>query len=75
MNYQTWKLVIPPDYKPNEKECEACEGIGHTNESYCCGAEIDSDILICHDCKDHSDFAECEECNGLGVIITNDLKK
>ena len=34
--------------------------------SYCCSASIDSDILICTDCKDHSETAldsYCEEAD------------
>lgn len=46
--------------------CEDCEGKGHTGVSACCGADIDEDHLICHDCKEHSEFEECERCDGDG---------
>jgi hypothetical protein len=38
----------------NYKQCD-CETV-----SNCCGASIDTDILICYECKEHSDIAECE---------------
>lgn len=72
MGYDDYKLATPPDHEPNEKECDECEGRGYHDESYCCGASIDHDTLICHECNDHSDFMECDECKGTGIII-NDL--
>ena len=36
------------------KQCD-CETV-----SNCCGASIDTDILICYECKEHCDIAECE---------------
>tara|TARA_R110000851_G_scaffold215339_1_gene368124 strand:- start:868 stop:1161 length:294 start_codon:yes stop_codon:yes gene_type:complete len=44
--------------------CEEC--IDELDEmskySYCCSASIDSDILICTDCKDHSETALDSYC-------------
>jgi len=55
---------------PEEERCPECEGeAGQVSE--CCGAAIDSDILICSDCKDHSEIEVCETCNGEGIITTN----
>lgn len=50
------------------KDCPECEG-DMEPMSACCGASIDTDILICRDCKEHSELAVCETCNGLGKII------
>lgn len=50
----------------NEPECTTCEGTGKTNVSDCCGAMMDSDILICSDCKEHADCEDCEDCKGTG---------
>lgn len=36
--------------------------------SACCGASIDTDILICSDCKEHSEIAVCETCEGRGTV-------
>ncbi len=35
-------------------------------ESNCCGAFIDSDIDLCHDCKEHADTrcTDCDESEG-----------
>ena len=49
-------------------ECKECNGTGFGEYSYCCGAELNDDMMICHECKDHSDYDECGECNGKGVI-------
>ena len=72
MNLDNYKLATPPEYDSNDKECDDCEGKGHLDISYCCGGLIDSDHLICHTCRDHSDFEECETCSGKGTI-SNDL--
>lgn len=56
-----------PINPPEPIECDACEGKGYHDESECCGAYIDEDMKICHSCKEHSDFMECEECNGTGT--------
>ena len=47
--------------------CPDCEG-DFEQVSECCGARMDSDIMICSDCKEHSDFAVCETCGGDGKI-------
>jgi|LakMenEpi03Aug12_release.lakeMendotaPanAssembly.Ray.scaffolds.fasta_scaffold1048961_1 hypothetical protein len=53
--------------KENKKICPDCEG-SEDIVSDCCGASIDSDMLICYECKEHSDIAVCETCDGEGVI-------
>lgn len=62
------------DYKKTQtKDCPDCDGVGHFKDaSECCGADIDEDILICHACKEHSGFAECENCNGKGFLDMTD---
>ena len=52
------------------KECKQCEGTGKVQESPCCGAGYDDDIMICYDCNEHigEDDLECEECKGKGTI-------
>lgn len=55
------------EMKNPKKECPDCGG-EMEQVSECCGASIDSDILICSDCKEHSDIAVCETCNGEGVV-------
>ena len=33
--------------------------------SNCCGAGVNPDILICHDCQDHCSVVSwCDKCNG-----------
>ena len=56
------------DLHTEDKFCIPCDGMGYYLVSDCCGAEIDSDILICHECKEHSDFAECENCESQGLV-------
>ena len=34
-------------------------------ESNCCGASVDTDILICGDCKEHCDAIDVERYNEL----------
>jgi hypothetical protein len=43
------------------KKCD-CETV-----SNCCGARMNTDMLICYDCKDHCDIQECE-CEVLDNI-------
>lgn len=58
---------LQPKDAPEMKVCPDCNG-NMEELSACCGAPIDSDILICSDCKDHSDIVQCETCNGTGEI-------
>jgi len=53
--------------EPRMKECPECGG-QQEKLSECCGAKIDSDVLICSDCKDHSSIYVCEECSGEGEV-------
>lgn len=55
---------------PDLVTCPDCEG-DFPRLSSCCGASMDSDIMICSDCKEHSDFGECETCEGKGTISKN----
>jgi len=64
MSYDDYKLASPPEHK----ECSECEGKGHFQLSNCCGAQCDSDMLICYECKEHCDLQECEECDGTGTV-------
>lgn len=57
----------PQDYVT----CYECNG-KNKPLSNCCGAPIDEDILICSECKEHADIADCEVCNGTGEIHPND---
>ena len=52
-------------------DCTDCDGSGKLNDSPCCGASYDSDIMICSDCKEHigEDDLKCETCNGTGKLI------
>lgn len=54
--------------EPKYKECPDCDGRGHFHISECCGADIDDDTKICHNCKEHSDFDRCETCDGDGQV-------
>jgi hypothetical protein len=57
----------PQTPEPIFVDCPDCKG--ETEElSICCGAMIDSDMLICYECKEHSDIAVCETCDGTGSI-------
>ena len=58
---------LPPE-APDDVECPDCEGTGKLQQSNCCGANVDSDILICSDCKEHCDLDECERCEGTGNV-------
>ena len=49
------KEILRPMTDEDKEKCEGCQ------ISACCGAFIDSDIQICHDCKDHATNA-CSEC-------------
>jgi len=70
--YTPDRQLDPPENKTINIECTECEGKGHHNFSECCGASIDSDMKICHECKDHSDFAQCERCDGTGEVEVED---
>ena len=59
--------MMPPDDGP-ELECPDCDGTGKIQQSNCCGASVDSDILICSDCKEHCELDECSRCEGTGNL-------
>ena len=56
--------------KKTQTDCPACDGSGKNDFTPCCGAGYDSDILMCHDCKEHlgEDDLICEDCNGTGLV-------
>lgn len=56
------------------KECPDCLGYDGPPQSNCCGARIDSDHLICFDCKEHADIQVCETCDGEGVVDDDDAQ-
>lgn len=62
---------LQPKDEPRTKVCPECAGV-MSELSACCGAPMDSDILICSDCKEHSDFYECDTCNGTGEVIIDE---
>ena len=47
--------------------CPDCEGEGKSYLS-CCGHEMDHDILICPECKEHWEPEPCETCKGTGQV-------
>ena len=57
---------LPPDNEVDD--CPECDGTGKLQQSNCCGAQVDEDILICSSCKEHCDLDKCENCDGTGVI-------
>ena len=57
-----------PFNKDTHIDCPECDGVGHFEESECCGAPISEDSFICSECLDHSGLTECEECKGTGII-------
>lgn len=60
--------------KTKMKTCPDCLGTKEILSS-CCGAKIDEDYLICSDCKDHSDVAVCETCDGDGEVEMKTINK
>jgi hypothetical protein len=48
--FETLGMILKPE--PIKCDCEPL--------SNCCGAPIDTDILICTDCKEHSDIDKCD---------------
>jgi len=55
-----------------ETTCPECSGGGHDTEirSQCCGAAIPQypDYDLCMDCKDHTEPAVCERCEGARTV-------
>jgi DnaJ-class molecular chaperone len=64
---------LPPEY--DTIECEDCDGTGTVPLSNCCGADVDTDILICSDCKEHCDISECDTCAGNGYVTKKTKKQ
>ena len=56
-SYDQWKTATPPEYDL-EDCCVECNG---DDSSDCCGADYDSDIGICGDCKEHCESAGCSD--------------
>jgi len=51
-------------------DCDCIEEM--ESVSWCCGATIDSDINICHDCKEHSESALDSYCEEYSIAVVND---
>ena len=49
-------------------DCPECDGIGHYSMSDCCSAEMDLDLGLCYECKDHCEPEKCHVCGGTGKI-------
>ena len=63
------------DYSLDEgnKHCNSCEGEGKYPICDMCGGDVDADTLLCYGCHEHSDFSDCEDCQGEGVKdLTNE---
>ena len=65
--YTENKDLIKKYIDENFIDCPDCNG-EESKLSECCGAPMDSDIMICSDCKEHADFQRCETCEGEGKI-------
>ena len=51
------------DAKQDEETlCPECGGDGLEPMSDCCGAKVDTDMMLCHECHDHCELATCETC-------------
>lgn len=48
------------------KPCPDCDGNGYFEDSECCGAHLSHGI--CMECKEHSEPAKCEVCDGSGQV-------
>lgn len=66
--------VAKGEREPDEERTKVCPDCDGDMEamSACCGASIDTDMLICMDCKEHSELAVCETCNGEGRVKFED---
>ena len=68
--FETMAEVFNPKDNPvkDGEDCPDCDGAGHFDYSDCCGAKMDMDRLLCHDCHEHCEPAECEFCKGTGQV-------
>lgn len=57
---------MPPE--DDNVDCPDCDGSGKVDLSNCCGADVDSDILICSKCHEHCDLSDCDTCEGTGQV-------
>tara|TARA_R110002020_G_scaffold4272_6_gene19013 strand:- start:3300 stop:3593 length:294 start_codon:yes stop_codon:yes gene_type:complete len=64
IDYDLWDY----DLHDKDKFCIPCDGRGYYLVSDCCGSDIEPDMLICYECKEHSDFAVCENCENKGLV-------
>lgn len=60
--------LTPPEEKLRIVDCNECKGEGLLHISNCCGEPLDKETMTCNACKEHCDFATCEECNGKGKV-------
>lgn len=56
------------DLDEGNKHCNSCEGEGRFPICDMCGGDVDADTLLCYGCREHSDFSDCEHCEGEGLI-------
>lgn len=66
-----YRPINPPD--DDTVECPDCEGTGHSEGSYCCDAILDEDTMLCSSCNDHSNYEDCDRCDGTGTIFKYEL--
>ena len=53
--------------KPRMMVCPECNGDSE-ELSDCCGAPMNTDIMMCSDCKDHCGISVCDYCDGKGEV-------
>ena len=53
----------------HEKTCPDCNGDYMGDISDCCGSWMDTDIMVCSNCRDHCEPMICDTCGGKGTII------
>jgi hypothetical protein len=57
----------PQPIDPIFIDCPDCKGGVHSL-SDCCGANMNTDMGICYECKDHCEPQDCDTCKGVGQI-------
>lgn len=68
MNHLT-QPTLSPDFKSyGMKDCPNGCSKDMMPQSNCCGANIDTDTLICLECHEHSDIEVCELCDNTGEV-------
>jgi len=64
-------LNLGNKYKPMKTKihCPSCLN-SNGYQSSCCGAKIDQDYKVCHQCLNNSTLEPCEVCQNDGFIAT-----